>query len=79
MFVPKIKNFIFTPIYKIHDLMFSFLNSGNGSDILKYVVNSLQDEANLITDTLSLGGTKYMGVCRLPTDKSKLNRKKDIL
>ena len=45
---------------------------GSGSDMLKAVVTSLQDEANLITDTLSLGGTKFMGVCRMPDDKSKI-------
>ena len=45
---------------------------GSGSDMLKAVVNSLQDEAELITDTLSLGGTKFMGVCRMPGDNSKL-------
>ena len=45
---------------------------GSGSDMLKAVVNSLQDEAELITDTLSLGGTKFMGVCRMPDDNSKL-------
>ena len=44
---------------------------GFGSDMLKAVVSSLQDEANLITDTLSLGGTKFMGVCRMPGDNSK--------
>ena len=40
--------------------------------MLKSVVNSLQEEANLITDTLSLGGTKFMGVCRMPGDKGKV-------
>ena len=45
---------------------------GSGSDMLKAIVTSLQDEANLITDTLSLGGTKFMGVCRMPDDKSKI-------
>ena len=39
--------------------------------MLKAVVNSLQDEADLITDTLSLGGTKFMGVCRMPGDNGK--------
>ena len=47
---------------------------GSGSDMLKAIVTSLQDEANLITDTLSLGGTKFMGVCRMPDDKSKIVR-----
>ena len=40
--------------------------------MLKAVVNSLQGEVNLITDTLSLGGTKFMGVCRMPNDKSMI-------
>ena len=40
--------------------------------MLKAVVNSLQEEANLITDTLSLGGTKFMGVCRMPNYKSMI-------
>ena len=40
-------------------------------EILKCVVDSLQVDANLITDTLSLGGTKFMGVCKYPGDKSK--------
>ena len=49
----------------------AFTHTGNGMEILKCVVDSLQVDANLITDTLSLGGTKFMGVCKYPGDKSK--------
>ena len=50
-------------------MFFGLHSIGSGSDMLKSVVNSLREEANLITDTLSLGGTKFMGVCRMPNDK----------
>ena len=48
-----------------------FSHTGNGMEILKCVVDSLQVDANLITDTLSLGSTKFMGVCKYPGDESK--------
>jgi len=44
---------------------------------LKAIVECLE-EKRLITDTISLGFTKFMGVCRLPGDKSKPFRRLDI-
>ena len=65
--------FKFLQFAKIQYVNTNYLYVGNGSELLKRVVNSLQDDANLITDTLSLGGTKFMGVCKLPSNKGNLN------
>ncbi|KAF7406255.1 hypothetical protein HZH68_005624 [Vespula germanica] len=47
------------------------------NDLLKNIVEYLEKK-QLITDTMSLGSTKFMGVCRIPNDKSKLFRRLDI-
>ncbi|XP_024886623.1 DNA polymerase beta-like [Temnothorax curvispinosus] len=44
---------------------------------LKAIVECLEKK-RLITDTISLGSTKFMGVCRLPEDESKPFRRLDI-
>ncbi|KYQ52305.1 DNA polymerase beta [Trachymyrmex zeteki] len=44
---------------------------------LKIIVECLEKK-KLITDTISLGSTKFMGVCQLPEDKSKPFRRLDI-
>ncbi|KAG7202185.1 hypothetical protein KM043_015864 [Ampulex compressa] len=44
---------------------------------LRTVVEHLK-KAKLITDTLSLGSTKFMGVCRLPSNQDKPFRRLDI-
>ncbi|KAL6267686.1 hypothetical protein P5V15_000761 [Pogonomyrmex californicus] len=44
---------------------------------LKAIVECLEKK-RLITDTISLGSAKFMGVCRLPGDKSKPFRRLDI-
>ncbi|XP_018393618.1 PREDICTED: DNA polymerase beta-like isoform X2 [Cyphomyrmex costatus] len=44
---------------------------------LKTIVECLKKK-KLITDTISLGYTKFMGVCQLPEDKSKPFRRLDI-
>ena len=41
--------------------------------MLENVVETLKNDADLIKDTLSLGGTKFMGVCRLPGDEGKIS------
>ena len=64
---------LFSQFAKIQYVNANYLYVGNGSELLKRVVSSLQDDANLITDTLSLGGTKFMGVCKLPSNKGNLN------
>ncbi|XP_076618691.1 DNA polymerase beta [Colletes latitarsis] len=46
--------------------------------ILKNVVECLKKKG-LIVDTLSLGSTKFMGVCRVPNDNSKPFRRLDII
>lgn len=45
--------------------------------LLKKVVNCLED-CGFITDRLSLGDTKYMGVCRVPTDDSSTSSARRI-
>lgn len=45
--------------------------------VLKKVVERLERE-HLIVDTISLGLTKFMGVCQIPNDKSKPFRRLDI-
>lgn len=45
--------------------------------LLHGVVDKLV-EGNFVTDTLSLGDTKFMGVCVLPKTKEKLHRRIDI-
>merc|ERR1712126_748265 len=40
-------------------------NTKQGSEILKNVVEALKNDSYLITDTMSLGETKFMGVCKL--------------
>lgn len=47
------------------------------SELLKVIVRCLEKE-ELIIDTISLGPTKFMGVCQLPTDKNKPFRRLDI-
>ena len=41
-------------------------------------MESLTKDAHLITDTLSQGDTKFMGVCKLPEDASAPYRRLDI-
>ncbi|XP_024938080.1 DNA polymerase beta-like isoform X2 [Cephus cinctus] len=45
--------------------------------LLKDVVEMLE-EKNLITDRISLGETKFMGVCQLPSNKELPHRRLDI-
>lgn len=45
--------------------------------LLKDVVKQLEKK-KLITDTISLGHTKFMGVCRVPSDNTKPFRRLDI-
>ncbi|XP_033225029.1 DNA polymerase beta-like [Belonocnema kinseyi] len=52
-------------------------DSKKQSQFLKSVVQCLE-KRKLITDTISLGGTKFMGVCRLPSDKKGPFRRLDI-
>ncbi|KAK2586716.1 hypothetical protein KPH14_011751 [Odynerus spinipes] len=46
-------------------------------DLLKNIVENLEKN-KLITDTISIGPTKFMGVCRIPGDESKPFRRLDI-
>ncbi|XP_012276350.1 DNA polymerase beta isoform X2 [Orussus abietinus] len=45
--------------------------------LLDRIINVLKKE-KLITDTISQGETKFMGVCNLSTEESKCNRRLDI-
>ncbi|KAI4494976.1 hypothetical protein M0804_001177 [Polistes exclamans] len=47
------------------------------SDMLKNIVEYLEKK-RLITDTMSIGPTKFMGVCRVSNDKNKSFRRLDI-
>ncbi|XP_043474805.1 DNA polymerase beta-like [Leptopilina heterotoma] len=47
------------------------------NQFLKSVIDSLE-KGKLITDTISLGETKFMGVCKLPTEKGATFRRLDI-
>lgn len=51
--------------------------SKNKINLLKNIVENLENN-RLITDTISIGPTKFMGVCRIPYDKSKPFRRLDI-
>ncbi|XP_051168701.1 DNA polymerase beta-like [Leptopilina boulardi] len=47
------------------------------NQILKSIIQCLE-KVKLITDTISLGETKFMGVCKLTTDEKALFRRLDI-